>query len=349
MLGVKHPIVLAGANYLTEPGIVAAVAEAGGFPIFAMAHCTPKEVHDNIREIRARTDKPFGVNQILNGPGARENVAAAIEERVAAVNYSLGKPWFVDAVHAYGGKVIATIAMSKHARKAVELGADALIVTGYEAAAHGAAITSLVLLPIVSKSFDVPIIAAGGYHDGRGAAAALTLGADAISMGTRFMMTRESVVHQRYKDLCLKASEEDTLYDRAFDGIPARVLKSPGSEALMQARGVSVVDWVQSALKVKQMLGLSIPQFVGASFRMIGGEGHRSLLEQARYADSIIKERDAMIHGDPNGYLCVGQDIGAIDDLPSCQELIERTVSEAEAALSRAVGLCGEPALASVL
>ena len=181
MFGIKHPIMLAGMNWITEPELVSAVCNAGGLGILAIARCNPKETRENIRKIRDMTDQPFGVNQILVGPGAKENIAVAIEEKVPIINYSLGKPWFVKDVHAYGGKVVGTIAIARHAARAVELGCDALVITGHEAAAHGAAATSMVLIPIVASMVDVPLIAAGGFYDGRGLAAALALGADGIS------------------------------------------------------------------------------------------------------------------------------------------------------------------------
>jgi enoyl-[acyl-carrier protein] reductase II len=140
LFGITHPVMLAGMNWITEPELVAAVCNAGGLGILAVARCTPRETRDCIHQIRRLTDKPFGINQILIGPGARENIAVAIEEKVPVINYSLGKPWFVKDVHAYGGKVMGTIAIARHAAKAVELGCDALVVTGHEAAAHSAAV-----------------------------------------------------------------------------------------------------------------------------------------------------------------------------------------------------------------
>ncbi|HPL97436.1 MAG TPA: nitronate monooxygenase, partial [Smithellaceae bacterium] len=137
MFGIKHPIMLAGMNWITEPRLVSAVSNAGGLGLLAIARCNPKETRENIRQIRDMTDQPFGVNQILVGPGAKENIAVAIEEKVPIINYSLGKPWFVKDVHAYGGKVVGTIAIARHAARAVELGCDALVITGHEAAAHG--------------------------------------------------------------------------------------------------------------------------------------------------------------------------------------------------------------------
>jgi enoyl-[acyl-carrier protein] reductase II len=192
MLGIQHPIMLAGMNWVTTPKLVSTVCNAGGLGILATAAFSPDETRKKIREIRKLTNKPFGINQVLNGPGAKENIAIAIEEKVPIINYSLGKPLFIDQVHAYGGKVIGTVAIVRHAARAAQSGCDILIVTGHEAAAHGHVATSLVLIPLVASMVKIPLIAAGGFHDGRGLAAALALGADGISMGTRFIVTRES-------------------------------------------------------------------------------------------------------------------------------------------------------------
>src|SRR5512137_139923 len=166
LFGIEYPIMLAGMNWITDTKLVAAVCNAGGLGIFATARCTPDEMRENVREIRKLTDRPFGVNVLLIGRGGPDNVKVAIEEKVPVVNYTLGKPWFIEEVHAYGGKVIGTTALAKHAAKAAQLGCDAVIVTGHEAAAHGANATSLILVPIASSSVKVPVIAAGGFYNG---------------------------------------------------------------------------------------------------------------------------------------------------------------------------------------
>jgi len=335
MFGIKHPIMLAGMNWITEPKLVSAVCNAGGLGILAIARCTPKEARELIRRIRDMTDKPFGINQILIGPGARENLEAAIDEKVPIINYSLGKPWFVEAVHAYGGKVIGTIAIAKHAAKAVQVGCDALVVTGHEAAGHGAAATSMVLIPIVASMVKVPLIAAGGFYDGRGLAAALSLGADGISMGSRFMVVRESMVHDNFKRLCIEATEQDTLYDTVFDGLEGRVLKT--TEALaMTKRGFPVVEAFKSALLVKKLMNLSWPKFAAITLQMLRAEEGHPLMVLARQAVGNMKHLKAINEGDvEGGILFAGQCCGGIMDNPTAGELINRIIVEAEAVLSK--------------
>jgi enoyl-[acyl-carrier protein] reductase II len=333
MLGVKHPIMLAGMNWVTTPKLVADVCNAGGLGIFATAASTPEETRKSIREIRKLTDKPFGINQILIGPGAKENIAIAIEEKVPVINYSLGKPWFIDQVHAYGGKVMGTIAIARHAVRAAQLGCDMIVATGHEAAAHGDVATSLVLIPLVASQIKIPLIAAGGFYDGRGLAAALVLGADAISMGTRFIVTQESNVHDNFKKLIIQATEQDTVYGDVFDGLPGRALKNPGAEAMMKG-GFPLFQSVSSALEVKRILKLSLWKFIGLSWSMMKSEEGKNLLVQARQANGAIRHLKAINEGDEKeGFIFAGQSVGGIFDNPTCKELIERTVAEAEKSL----------------
>lgn len=335
MFGIKHPIMLAGMNWITEPKLVSAVCNAGGLGLLAIARCNPKETRENIRQIRDMTDQPFGVNQILVGPGAKENIAVAIEEKVPIINYSLGKPWFVKDVHAYGGKVVGTIAIARHASRAIELGCDALVITGHEAAAHGAAATSIVLIPLVASMVDVPLIAAGGFYDGRGLAAALALGADGVSMGSRFMVVKESMVHDNFKRLCIEATEQDTLYDNVFDGMDGRVLKTSEAERMMK-RGFPLVEAVKGALLVKRLMNLSWAKFMGVSIEMLRAEEGHPLMVLARQAVGNMKHLKALNEGDvDSGILFAGQCCGGIKDIPSTKELIDRVINEAETAMEK--------------
>ena len=331
LFGCKHPIMLAGMNWITTPKLVAAVCNAGGLGIFATARCTPEEARKNIREIRSLTDKPFGINQILMfGPVAKETIQMAIEEKVPIINYTLGKPWFIEDVHKYGGKVIGTTATVKHAIKAVSLGCDAITVTGLEAAAHGEEATTLVLLPIVASKVKVPIIAAGGFQNGGGLIAALALGASGISMGTRFALTQESPVHENFKQYCLKCTENDTLRSDRFDGLPSRMLKTPVTEKLAKSR-FPLAEALKGAGEIKQMLGLSMAQFIGMSITMMTAEESHPLWVQARQAASSVRAIKGIYEGDmKEGIFFCGQVVGACDDIPTVKELVDRIIAEAE-------------------
>jgi len=331
LFGIKHPIMLAGANWLTEPKLTSAVSNAGGLGMLAIEHLSPEEAKEQIREIKRLTDKPFGVNQVLNVPTAREKIEIAIEEKVPMINYSLGRPWFIDKVHEYGGKVIGTIALVRHAVRAEQLGCDALSVTGHEAAAHGADATSMILIPLVASAVKVPLLAAGGFFDGRGLAAALVLGAEAISMGTRFAATKESIIHDNAKQSILQATEQDTLYSDHFDGMPGRVLKAKGAEDMMRRKWFPIIGGIAGALHVKRMLGLSWWQLLSAGLIKKTSEFGYTLPQQLRMASGAIGQEKAIYNGDfDRGFMFTGQAQGGITDLPSVSEVIKRIINEAE-------------------
>jgi len=340
LFGCKHPIMLAGMNWITTPELVAAVCNAGGLGIFATARCTPEEARTNIREIKKLTDKPFGINQLLIlGQVARDTIQVAIEEKVPVINYTLGKPWFIDDVHKYGGKVIGTTAFVKHALKAAELGCDAIVVTGTEAAAHGEEASTLVMLPIVANKVKIPIISAGGYGDGRGLAAALALGASAISMGTRFAMTKESLAHENFKQLCLKATENDTIVSTKFDGLRGRALKTPVTERIARG-GFPMVEAFKGAYDTKLLLNLSWPQFLGMSFTMMGADSDHPFWVQARQAAGYRRHTLALYDGNmKEGILFAGQILGACNDLPTVPELVDRIMVEAEATIKKSYSM----------
>jgi enoyl-[acyl-carrier protein] reductase II len=338
LFGIKHPIMLAGMNWLTQPEFVAAVCNAGGLGNLAISSHTPEKLRSDIQKIRKLTDRPFAINQILISPTAKENLAVVIEEKVPIVNYTLGRPPeiapLVQAVHGYGGKVVATVALARHAVRAEQLGVDAINITGHEAAAHGGYATTMVLIPLVASSVKIPISAAGGFFDGRGLAAALMLGADGITMGTRFAMTKECHLHEHWKQIITKASEQDTVYvDVGDPSVNARVLKNKKAEAEMRKR----FPWIQAmsaALETKRLLKLSWWELMRSSLSTRKGEDGMGIREQLEYAAGAARAEKVMFDGDENaGTLPIGQVIGGIRDIPSCRELIERIVTQAEAVL----------------
>jgi enoyl-[acyl-carrier protein] reductase II len=231
--------------------------------------------------------------------------------------------------------VVGTVAIARHAVKAQQLGCDALVVTGHEAAAHGDVATSLVLIPVVADQVTVPLIAAGGFYNGRGLAAALALGADGISMGTRFTVTKESVVHENYKQLVIEASEQDTLYSNVFDGMLGRVLKTKAAEKMMRS-GFPLLEAFKGAKEIKDLMKLSYGKFIAMSFQMMRQEGGHPLWVLARQAAGNRRHLMAISRGDVNeGILFAGQNVGGIKDAPSVKEVMDRTIAEAEATLDK--------------
>jgi len=325
LLGITHPIMLAGMAFISLPKLVAAVSNAGGIGMLNSVAYTPDQVREVIKQVKSLTDKPFGVNATLIMPNARENIGIALEEKVPIINYALGKgDWIIKAVHGYGGKVLATVAIEKHARRAEADGADALVVTGHEAAAHGAEVGSLVLIPSIARQAKLPIIAAGGFCDGKGLAAALILGADGISMGTRFMLTRECDMHEKAKEISLKAGMEDTLCSDKIDGLPGRWLKNPAAIKMAESRP-SPFQALSSAIRIKRMIDVPFYKL------LLGGLKQRGIQDLARQALGLKGLQVAIENGDlETGVLPISQAIGLMKDLPTCEELIERTVAEAE-------------------
>jgi len=326
LFGIEHPIMLAGMSFVADDSkMVAAVSNAGGLGLLATGAITPERTRAVVREIRELTDKPFGANVTLQFAYARENAEVLLEEKVPVVNWSLGKAdWLIKAVHAYGGKAIGTVVTTKHALRAEQDGADALIVTGHEAGGHGGDVASLVLVPALASRVKIPVIAAGGFGDGRGLVAALVLGAEGISMGSRLALVKESPLHEHMRELCLKATEEDTLYSTGLDGMGIRYLKSRTAEIVAQER-ISLIRFVGSAMEIKRMVGASFPKLF---IDVLKTRNLQGLARQAIGADSLKK---ACLDGDDKlGVMTIGQVVGIVNDVPTCKELFERMVAEAE-------------------
>ena len=332
LLNCRYPIILPGMSWISTPELVAAVSNAGGVGILATGPLSAAETRDSIRSIRSLTDKPFGIGATLLMPGAMENAKVALDEQVLLINVSLGKAdWIADAVHSYGGHLLATITNSKHAKAAIESGADALMCTGHEAAAHGGDVTSLVLIPTLAREFpNIPIVAAGGFANGQGLAAALTLGADAVAMGSRFAVTKESPLAEPTKVAIVGARESDTIYGHHFDGIPARVLKTPVAQRLMKDRPffpVVVYRAFQSARTLNIPLWKVLPGLLTQYDKMfmVAQLGAATKAIQAATVDGDIKE----------GVQFIGQCQGLIDEIESVEEVVQRILQEANEASSK--------------
>ena len=324
---IKYPVLLSGMSWISVPEMVAAVSNAGGLGILATGPMDPEQTRKSIREIRELTDKPFGANATLLFPGASENAKVLLEEEVPVINFSLGKgDWIVKAAHEYGGKVISTVVNSRHAKRAQDYGADGVIATGHEAAAHGEAATSLVLIPSLVDTIDIPVIAAGGFADGRGLAAALALGAEGIAMGTRFMTTKESLLHENFKKLSIEKDVYDTLYSSRFDGIPCRVLDTDAARKSIK-RGLDLPAAFFNSKNIAKQLGLPYAKlFLGVLF-----SGWKTARQLAFMANAFKAIQLATEEGNnEKGVLTVGQVTGLVHDIPTVSELLERTIAEAK-------------------
>lgn len=330
LLNIQYPIVLPGMSWISKPELVAAVSNAGGLGILATGPLSQEETRASIKKIRSLTDKPFGIGATLLMPGAKENAKVAIEEKVPVINFSLGKgDWIVEQVHAYGGKVIATVVNEKHAKSAQAVGADALMVTGHEAAAHGGDVTSLVLVPAIAKAVDIPVIATGGFATGHGLIAALSLGADGVAMGSRFATSRESALHNDVKDIITSKTENDTIYSKNFDGLYARVLKTPASKRATK-KPMNFLVAVFKSLKAAKMVDLPLPKLIAGVFVQF------DKIKQLSYFGAATEKLEAAtIHGDLNkGVQFIGQSQGLIEDVLPVQDIVDRIMAEADDTLA---------------
>ena len=329
---IEHPILLSGMSWISTPELVAAVSNAGGLGILATGVLETEQTRDYVRRTRELTDRPFAANITLYFPGAERNARVLLEERVPILNYALGKgDWIATAAHEYGAKVIATVTTEKHARAAQRDGADALIVTGHEAAGHGGDVTSLVLIPALVDAVSVPVVAAGGFADGRGLVAALSLGADGVAMGTRLMNTRESPVHEDMKRVGVERGVTDSLVTTRVDGLPARVVRSRGVKRLMR-RPVNPLTALLSSRQIARMLGLPWGKLVAG----ILFTGWRRSMAMARMARGFSAFQLGTMNGDlERGVLPLGQVTGLVHDTPTVAEVIKRTVAEAEQVIAR--------------
>ena len=336
MFGIAYPIVLSGMSWISTPDMVAAVSNAGGLGILATGPLSAEQTRQSIREVRKRTDKPFGANAALMFPGAVENARILLEEKVPVINFALGKgDWLVKGAHEYGGKVVATVVNLRHAQRAQSYGCDAVIATGNEAAAHGEEVTSLVLIPHLVDNLKIPVIAAGGFADGRGVAAALALGAEGVAMGTRLMTTKESPLHEHFKKLSIEKDVYDTLFSKRFDGIYCRVMKTAGAESALK-KGLDLPAAFFNAQEIARQINAPFFKlFIG-----VLASGWANARQLAFLANAFKKIKAATEKGDEQtGVLPVGQVQGLIHDEPTVAELFERIVKEVYETQARLSGV----------
>ena len=321
----KYPIVLPGMSWISTPELVAAVSNAGGVGILATGPLNAHETRMSIQKIRSLTDQPFGIGATLLMPGAAENAKVALEEQVPIINVSLGKAeWIADGLAQYGGKMLSTVTNQKHAQAALETGADAFMVTGHEAAAHGGTVTSLVLIPSMAEAFPgVPFVAAGGFATGRSLHAALSLGADAVAMGSRMAVTLESPLAQAAKEAIVRASENETIYGKNFDGIPARVLETPAAKEVMKSRPWFPVVLYRAFIAAQQA---GIPLWKVLPGLMTQWDKMFTVAQFGAATDAIMA---ATVKGDMRrGVQFIGQCQGHIHDIPSVDDLVQRIMVE---------------------
>ena len=227
LLGIEHPIIQGGMAWVAENHLAAAVSQAGGLGLIGGANAPGEVVRDYIRKVKEVTDKPFGVNVMLMSPYADDVAKVVVEEGVKVVTTGAGNPEkYMEMWKAAGIRVIPVVASVALARRMERSGADAVVAEGTESGGHIGEATTMTLVPQVADAVSIPVIAAGGIADGRGIAAAFMLGAEAVQMGTRFLVAKECVIHQNYKDRVLKAKDIDSTVTGRSHGHPIRCLRN---------------------------------------------------------------------------------------------------------------------------
>ena len=340
-LGARYPIVQTAMGYVATPELVAASCNAGAFGILACATLAAHEVAPTIDRVRSLTDQPFGVNFHMFQPGAAQIVDTILERKVRAVSFGRGPDAAMIARFKAAGLIcIASVGALRHAQKSAELGADMLIVQGGEGGGHTGSVATTVLLPQVLDAVQIPVFAAGGFADGRGLAAALACGAAGVAMGTRFLMTRESPVPEATKARYVKAGLDDVFVTTRLDGIPHRMLRNELSARIERASGLGVLATaLRNALELRRLTGASLGEML-RSARAMARSGEMSLGQALLAANSPVLLQRAVVQGHPaEGIMASGQVAGRLGDLPSCEELVERVVREAEARLASACAL----------
>lgn len=332
-LGCRLPVIQTAMGWIATPALVAASSNAGAFGLLAGAVMKPAELGDAIARLKDMTPQGFGVNFHSFQPGAKEivEVVLANADRVKAVSFGRGPDArMIGRFRDAGILCIPTVGAVKHAEKMVALGCEMITVQGGEGGGHTGAVPTTVLLPQVLDAVDVPVVAAGGFADGRGLAAALAFGAAGIAMGTRFLMTAESPVPASPKAAYVKAGTGDIAVTTKVDGIPQRMILNPLLRRIERSTRLGM--WkraVEAGLEMKRRTGMSWGDVIAAARGMTShGEMPLSAAMMAAAAPILIQR--AVVEGDAeNGLMATGVVAGRLGDLPTCAELLASIEAEA--------------------
>jgi NAD(P)H-dependent flavin oxidoreductase YrpB (nitropropane dioxygenase family) len=337
LFGVKYPIIQTGMGWVSGAELTSATANAGGLGIIASASMTYEELAVAITETKKRTTNPFGVNLRADAPDAAQRIDLMAREGVKVASFALApKQDLIKRCKDHGLVVMPSIGAKRHAEKVAAWGVDAVIVQGGEGGGHTGQVPTTVLLPQIVDAVDIPVIAAGGFFDGRGLVAALAYGASGIAMGTRFLLTSDSTVGSAVKDVYLGMGVADTVVTTEVDGVPHRVLRTEFVNELLKSRAFGrLTRAARNALAFQKMSGTPWKDVVTEGLAM-RKSNELSLSQLVMAANTPMLLKAAMVDGRPDlGVMASGQVVGVIEDLPSCQELIDRIVDEAETTLKR--------------
>jgi NAD(P)H-dependent flavin oxidoreductase YrpB (nitropropane dioxygenase family) len=341
LIGIEHPVVQTGMGWVAGARLVSATSNAGGLGILASATMTIDELATAIAKVKSTTDRPFGVNIRADAADAGDRVDLMIREGVKVASFALApKQELIARLKEAGAVVVPSVGAAKHARKVASWGADAVIVQGGEGGGHTGPVATTLLLPSVLDAVDIPVIAAGGFFDGRGLAAALSYGAAGVAMGTRFLLTADSTVPDEIKQRYLQAALDGTVVSTRVDGMPHRVLRTGLVEKLesgSRVRGFTAA--VRNAAKFKKMSQMTWASMIRDGLAMRHGKDLTwSQVLMAANTPMLLKA--GLVEGNTDaGVLASGQVAGIIDDLPTCAELIQTIVGDAVKHLQAAAAL----------
>jgi len=343
LVGIDYPIVQTGMGWVAGPKLVSATANAGALGILASATMDFEQVRSSIAEVKSRTTRPFGVNLRADSADVNDRISLMIDEGVKVASFAQApKPELIARLKEAGLVVIPSIGAKRHAEKVLEWGVDAVLVQGGEGGGHTGAVPTTILLPQVVDAVQgrIPVIAAGGFFDGRGLVAALAYGASGVAMGTRFLLTSDSSVPQSVKDYYLGKGVLDTVVSTQVDGVPHRVLRTElvdqleGSGAKLLALPRAVVN----ALRFKKMTGTPLAAMLREGLAM-----RKSMdltwTQMIMAANTPMLLKASLVDGrTESGVMASGQVVGVIEDLPTCAELVQRIVAEAGDVLDSLAG-----------
>ena len=337
LVGIEKPIVQTGMGWVSGPELTAATAEAGGLGILAAAVMDVPELRGALKHVHDHTDRPFGVNLRADHPDIVEMCNLLVKEGVRVASFAMApRKELIQRLKDGGVVVIPSIGAKRHAEKVAAWGVDAVLVQGGEGGGHTGSVPTTLLLPQVVDAVDIPVIAAGGFFDGRGLVAALAYGAAGIAMGTRFLLTRDCTVPDAVKQVYLSKSVNDTVVTTQVDGWPHRVLRTDFVDRLERTGPVtSLPRALKNALAFKRLSGARWGAIAREGLAMRRAQDlNWSQVVMAANTPMLLKK--AMVDGRPDlGVMASGQVVGMIDDLPSVAELLDRIMLDADETLSR--------------
>ncbi len=337
LVGVKYPIVQTGMGWVAGARLTAATARAGALGILAAGTMTLEELERAVREVKERTDAPFGVNFRTDQPDVGERIELIIKEGVRVASYGQApRADLIKRLRDAGVVNIPTVGARRHAEKVAEWGVDAVIAQGMEGGGHTGQIPTSLLVPQVVDAVDLPVIAAGGFFDGRGLVAALAYGAAGVAMGTRFLLTQESTVPDNVKAVYLAKSVTDTVVSRRIDGQPQRVIRTDLVDRLEAGGRIGALPRAaRNALAFRKLTGTSARDLLSEGLAMRKSQ-NLSWSQMVMAANAPMMTRAAMVEGRTEaGILPTGQVVGVIRELPTVDELITSIIGEAERTLAR--------------